>query len=384
MNIPAIVVGAGINGLGVVRSLARAGVPTWLIDVHRDDPGMWTRYGRKVKFQSLSGTQFVTSLLKLRNQFHTNPVLFVTQEKSVETVIENIPAIGAAYRLSIPEPQLMKQLMDKVLFQRIAEERGFPIPHAVYLRGVEDIAAADDITFPCILKPAVKTLEYQARFKKGYRVESMAALRDLLSQIGHSADMIAQEWIEGGDDQIFFCLQFRARERGTLASFVGRKLRSWPPAVGGTASCVPARECQKQLTDLTNAFFEAVGFFGMGSMEYKRDARTGRFMMVEPTVGRTDFQQEVATLNGINIPLAAYRYECGIDALTEDPVNLPIAWVVTSLDRWSRELQPLGEQGFPAGCRQADALWRFYDPIPWCYNMVERLISSTSLSRATT
>ena len=41
-------------------------------------------------------------------------------------------------------------------------------------------------------------------------------------------------------------------------------------------------------------------------MEYKRDVRTGRFVMIEPTVGRSDFQEEVATLNGVNIPNAAY------------------------------------------------------------------------------
>ena len=29
--------------------------------------------------------------------------------------------------------------------------------------------------------------------------------------------------------------------------------------------------------------------------------------MIEPTVGRTDYQEEIATLNGVNIPLAAYR-----------------------------------------------------------------------------
>ncbi len=45
----------------------------------------------------------------------------------------------------------------------------------------------------------------------------------------------------------------------------------------------------------------------MGSMEYKRDRRDGRFHMIEPTVARTDFQEEVATLNGMNIPLASYR-----------------------------------------------------------------------------
>jgi len=47
-------------------------------------------------------------------------------------------------------------------------------------------------------------------------------------------------------------------------------------------------------------------------MEYKRDRRDGKFYMVEPTAGRTDYQEEIAVLNGVNIPLAAFADLTGI------------------------------------------------------------------------
>src|SRR5579863_8260822 len=99
-NSPAVIVGAGINGLGVARSLARAGVPIWLIDSRRSDPGTWTRHGRKLLFQSLGGHELVDSLLQLRSQFAVKPVLFLTQEKAVYSISEQLEAITAAYRLS--------------------------------------------------------------------------------------------------------------------------------------------------------------------------------------------------------------------------------------------------------------------------------------------
>ena len=34
-------------------------------------------------------------------------------------------------------------------------------------------------------------------------------------------------------------------------------------------------------------------------MEYKRDAHTGEFFMIEPTVGRVDWQEEVAALTSM-------------------------------------------------------------------------------------
>jgi len=69
---------------------------------------------------------------------------------------------------------------------------------------------------------------------------------------------------------------------------------------------------EHELGRRTKAFFDKTGFVGMCSMEYKQDQRTGKFFMIEPTVGRTDWQEEVASLNGVNIPLAAYRYELGL------------------------------------------------------------------------
>jgi len=38
VDTPAVVLGAGVNGLGVTRSLARAGVPVWLLDTDGQRP----------------------------------------------------------------------------------------------------------------------------------------------------------------------------------------------------------------------------------------------------------------------------------------------------------------------------------------------------------
>ncbi len=36
---------------------------------------------------------------------------------------------------------------------------------------------------------------------------------------------------------------------------------------------------------------------GLGSLEFKWDAQGRRFLIIEPTVGRTDMQEEIPTLN---------------------------------------------------------------------------------------
>jgi predicted ATP-grasp superfamily ATP-dependent carboligase len=369
---PAVVVGADVNGLGVVRSLARKRVPTWLVDCRPADPTMRTRYAAKVVVAALGGAAVVDALIRLRARFEADPVLFLTREETVEAVSGALDRVAACYRISMPQAALMRQLTDKVGFQRLAQEHGFPIPRAVRLARPADLAAVDAPGYPCVLKPAVKTALYAARFKKAYKVENRNQLEQLLGQIDGAAEMIAQEWIEGGDDRIYFCLQYRAGAAGPAVSFTGRKLRSWPPATGGTASCVPAPDAAAELVRLTDAFFTTVGYVGVGSMEYKRDQRSGRYLMIEPTVGRTDFQQEIATLNGVNIPYAAYCGELGRDPGEAVGPAPAAAWAVDPIDRWSSERQGLA-RSFPRGLRRYDALWRRGDPMPWCVATVERL-----------
>ena len=201
----------------------------------------------------------------------------------------------------------MEVLLDKLRFQALAERLGFPIPRAVKLSNASDVLALADLKFPCVLKPTTKDEGYSRRFAKAYKNCFWPKMPEVMSDMREVVDeIIVQEWIEGGDSDVYFCLQYRP-EKGHSVSFVGRKLCQWPMLVGGTACCAPAPEAAKELTALTDAFFTAVGFVGVGSMEYKRDARDGRFYMVEPTVGRTDYQEEIAFLNGVNIPRGVPR-----------------------------------------------------------------------------
>ena len=129
---------------------------------------------------------------------------------------------------------------------------------------------------------------------------------------------------------------------------------------------MPAVEAEAELSALTDRFFDTVGFAGIGSMEYKRDARDGCFYMVEPTVGRTDYQEEIATLNGVNIPLAAYLGELGLPAPPNVRVDPPRAWrdpLAYARARMAGAPDPM-PQLLP-GIKTCDAYLRGNDPMPY-------------------
>lgn len=375
MEPKAVVVGGDLNGLGVIRSLARKAVPTIIVDRDERNIAMRSRYAEKVVFGALEGDRFIADLRLLRSQLAEDPVLILTQEKSVTTVLRHRDAVMEHYRISLPTPEITEPLMHKASFQELAQKHGFAIPRAVSLRAVRDLGAAKNLIYPCVLKPSVKSREYETRFSKAYKVANFAELDRRFREVSEFLpDMIAQEWIEGGDDCIYFCLQYRTPER-VVASFLGQKVRSWPPHVGGTASCMPAGAQAQILEAVTDRFFAAVGFYGLCSMEFKHDQRRGQFLMIEPTVGRTDHQEEIATLNGVNIPYATYCCEAGIavEPASRSPSTPLAVWSDTIFDRWSRELQPESTATFPANGRVFDATWRLYDPLPGIVAKVGRL-----------
>lgn len=386
MSAPAVVVGLDLNGLGVVRSLHAAGVSVIALDTDLAKPTCATRCARVERVPSLAGPLLVDSLLGLRALFFEKPVLILTQESAVATVSGARAALEGAYRFALPDDALVRRLQDKLAFQEIVENMGLPIPRAARLEGEAGAAELGKLRFPCVLKPATRLADHGDRLRKAYRVDTACEALRLWQQMKPVARAaIVQEWIEGGDADVYFCLQYRPRDGGAPLSFSGRKLRQWPPLVGGTSACVPAPEAESALTDLTNRFFSALGYTGLASLELKRDRRDGKLYLIEPTVGRTDHQEEIATLNGVNLPLAAYRDALGLAPLPMRAASL-WGWRDPVGDAKAREA---GSARVPAKVPLRDAYWRASDPLPFLLlhtsgirRRLKRLVPRQRLARA--
>jgi D-aspartate ligase len=376
-KVTALVVGGGLNALGVVRSLGQAGVTVCVMDTDHKSPAMRSRYGIPRKVSTLEGLGFMAELKRLATELGSTVVLFLTEEKTVATVSEYRSELPPSLRIRLPEHERLMALMHKQGFADLAEAMGAPVPRTVRLENLQDLPNVACLNYPCVLKPSEKNYEYGARFKKAYKVSSPDEMAMLYREIFPVlADMVVQEWIEGQDSDIYFCLQYIGRNGELVASFPGRKIRSWPPRIGGTASCTAAWEHEKELTDLSADFFRQVGFTGMGSMEYKRDVRDGRFYMVEPTVARTDFQEEVATVNGVNLPFFAYCHELALPVPQLKPTKSPQIWRETQIERWSKEESGITEDKAFQKHKVVDAHWRWHDPRPWFDNSIARLINA--------
>ncbi|MFO1187526.1 MAG: hypothetical protein U1E87_08795 [Alphaproteobacteria bacterium] len=179
--------------------------------------------------------------------------LFLTQEASVFVSRERARHPGLSLLHAPPDEETMQKLLDKLAFQAPPRSSASPSAWVRLARGAAT-DALEVLRFPAILKPATKDAEYAKRFRKAYQVTGAMEALDLWREISAVIpEVIVQEWIDGGDADVYFCLQYRPTS-GVATSFVGRKLRQWPVLVGGTACCVPASEAATELTATTEKF----------------------------------------------------------------------------------------------------------------------------------
>jgi D-aspartate ligase len=353
---PAVVVGGELSGLGVARSLWRENVKVYVVAARRG-PANYSRSCRTILAGSLDGRPLVDALLGLARRIGDGAVLLLTDEMAVDAVSRYREELTRAYRFFLPSPDTVALLAEKQFFQDFAERNGFAVPRSVVVEKHEDLDRLGALQLPLIVKPTAKAVIHSGQAERIGKFETLDdAIAFCARMLPIAAKLIAQEWIPGPDSNIYFCLFYRGRDGKILSIFTGKKILSDPPELGTTVICRAAPEAQHVLEPVTNAFADRIDFKGMGSIEFKRDAH-GRFVMIEPTVGRADWQEEIATLCGVNVPFAAYRDELGLAPVPIGRVRHDIAWRASFLKPWpKRESRPR--------TRVYDGFWRWGDPLP--------------------
>jgi predicted ATP-grasp superfamily ATP-dependent carboligase len=234
-------------------------------------------------------------------------VLILCADEAVALVSQHRGRLDANFHIALPDHATVETLMDKELFCRFAQEHGLAIPPTYILESRADVeAAARELSFPCVLKPPARYAPWALNVgRKAFRVESPDTLLSLYDRVACFAPkLIAQEWIEGGEGNLFSCNAYFDAASQPLATFVARKIRQWPPETGVSALGEEVRN--DEVLAETIRVFQAADFHGLAYLEMKRDDRTGRMYIIEPNVGRATGRSAIAEAGGVELLQAMY------------------------------------------------------------------------------
>lgn len=311
----AVVVGLDcITGLQTARILHDRGVDVIGVVADLRHWGAATNACRAVVESRLHGTELVTTLLNLALPAGApRPVLVPCTDASVHTLSRARAQLEHRYRLALADHAVVERLMDKVRFAEHAGAHGFPVPRTLVLTDRRDAeTAAATITFPCVLKPPYKSPAWLDRTTaKGFRADSAQELLGVFDRVADwSPVLLAQEWVVGPESGLISCNAYFGEGGELLAGFVARKIRQWPPDLGTSASGEELRDDEGLAT--TARLFGGVGFRGLAYLEMKRDARTGRLMIIEPNVGRPTGRSAIAEAGGVELVYTAFCDAAGL------------------------------------------------------------------------
>jgi len=303
----AVVLDIGFSGYGVIRSLSRYNIPII---------GFKTK-----KFSFEAGTRLCETILVFKDMHHLyemlisyaktqsqKPVLYLTSDKYVYFISENITEINKYYQIDFPNESIINILMDKLNFTHFAIKNNLKIPRTIDLCETTNIQIfKDKLNFPLVLKPWLRTDKWNKNIKeKAFLLSTYNKLEEVFEMVKKiEKNILIQEYIPGGDDHIYYCLTYYDQQSNCISAFTGKKIRQWPIKTGSTATTIA---CENDtLKNETTKIFDLLNYKGFGSIEYKKHAITGEYYIMEPTVGRLNQQEYVATLNGNNLPLIAYN-----------------------------------------------------------------------------
>jgi predicted ATP-grasp superfamily ATP-dependent carboligase len=368
---PAVIVGLEQNGLGIARALGREGVRVIGVHDSLDRPSTATRFAEVVRCDDLRGVGLIDTLVGIATQAAEPPVLIATMDRTVNLVAEHRHVLDRHFLHSLPPPAVIERLMNKAATDAFAREQGFLVPRTLAIQTEDEFRRClPELTFPCILKPQVKTVDFVAHTpSKAFLIRDLAELERTYQLVAQwEPEIVIQEWVPGSDDRLVFCLYYFNRQGQPLAWFEGRKIRQHIPYCGTACSAEPWRD--EWVKDAGIRFFQAAGYSGYGAIEFKVDAE-GRYHLIEPTVGRTEHLFALAASNGVNLPYIGYCDVVGVPAP---------AWSLQKRSRiyldWRRDMRAArfyvehGELTWPQWLRSVSglkqyALFAWDDPVPF-------------------
>lgn len=369
-----------LQGLQTARIFADKGVPViGLID----NPKLYFAHTRVCEAIILAPDDddgVIEALITLGNCLPQKAVLIACTDAKVWAVSEQRCRISDWYHIALPEHDTLETLIDKEKFLIFAQTHELSIPetHLLYSREVA-VRVASEISYPVVLKPPFRTAVWRENTKeKAFKVDDEIAFLSCFDEYFPFIHvLIAQTWIYGDDQSLYSCNCYFNKNNEPLATFTARKIRQYPPRTGQSSLGEEVRA--DEVLDETIRLFKSVGYWGLGYLEMKRDARSGRYFIVEPNIGRPTGRSAIAEAGGVDI---LYTMYCDLlelplpDTRTQHYTNVKWIHLLRDLKSayfyWRQGELTLGEWLQSMHGRKYYAIFSIKDPVPF----ISALISS--------
>ena len=385
-RVPAVLLG----GVNLVRALGMAGIPVVVASPDEDEPAFASRYcAAKCLLPPLAQAEAAIDALvtigdRLASMYGRRVPLVYGSDDALKLIYAHRQRLERYYLLLLNDPQVAHALLTKDGFQALAATRELPVPAALSWEGAGS-GSVQAHEGPVVVKPSHKEGWTDSLLRK----RAFGRAKALVFQSGAQAmrepvialfrdQLTCQEYVAGDDTSNWSYHAFADEKGRVLESFVGRKLRTCPPDNGESAYIQLADN--EELRALGARIAASLPLKGIFKMDFKQDARTGRWYLLEVNA-RFNLWQYVGAANGVNL----MRTSCDFLLEGKRPAapaahRTDIRWLSLQLDaRAFRALRAEGRLGLArwiasiAFARKVYNVFAWTDPGPWLSFWAQRL-----------
>ncbi len=317
--VPAIVLGRAQTGLGTLRSLRLAGIPTY-VACPPGDLATRSRWYRPLPGATHWDGTIDSNVEAILRDLPFSEAVLIPGADDAALWLADIAQGGLAerFRVSSSSRHTLEVLQDKERFARFLATTDIPHPRTYSIESAADVEAMPfDEMDKVFLKPANSQKFSEIFGAKGIWARSRSELQEIWRRLdGKGFKVIAQEYVPGSSAEHYFVDGFRDRSGMMTGLFARRRIRIYPKDFGNSSYChsIALADVQGAVDNLTK-LLSLLAYRGIFSAEFKRDARTGEFRMLEVNT-RAWWYVEFAARCGVNVCEMAYHDALGAPLTT--------------------------------------------------------------------
>jgi D-aspartate ligase len=331
-TIGALIIEGNLNALTIARSLGRQGIPVWVASPPNIKLTSFSRYTRRtVEWPNREFEAQAAFLMELAERHRLDQwVLFPTSDESAALLAKFHAVLSQRYRLSTPTWEILRWAYDKRLTYRLAAEQQVDYPSTIYPATEADLTAAD-LSFPAILKPATHAIMNRFTSDKAWRA---ADREELLARYREARELIppelilVQEMIPGGGEAQFSYAAL-CYDGKPIVSLTARRTRQYPVDFGYSSSLVETLDVP-EIVAPSRRLLAAMRYTGIVEVEYKLDARNGRYKLLDINP-RLWTWATLGARAGTDFPYLLWQMTTG-KSVPEQTARTGVRWIRMSTD----------------------------------------------------
>jgi predicted ATP-grasp superfamily ATP-dependent carboligase len=330
------------SSIAIIRSLGRHGLRVIAADHDPRSPGFRSRYAaeRLVHTDPAAAPGAVVEALHARAAAGDVDLIVPVSDEVLLPLAAARERFAGLAALAIPERAALAQAADKGATLRLARGLGVPVPRTAVVRSTADaLAAAGELGWPVVLKPAVSRLLRDGRierFEVAYAADP-PGVAAAMARVAGRCEMLVQEHLPGEGHGV----ELLADAGRVLMAFQHRRLHE-VPITGGASALRESVPIDPELLGHATRLLGALRWTGLAMVEFRVGPDGPALMEIN---GRVWGSLPLAVKSGVDFPLGLVGVHLGAAVPPAEPpaigvrsrnLGLELVWIASVLRRRRR------------------------------------------------